>query len=389
MNSNDSDHSPLQINSKAQIKISWLEFDLAVQKGVLTLSQAHQLWSEWSQSCTSLSLGNQEAINFETLSNSKTEKAQFSMSHILYYFGGLLSIGAMSLFMTMAWDIFGPWGTAVLTSLYLYGVLKVAFHLKKQKLFIPAGIMGALAIVLVPLIVWSIQSALGLWPEDVSGHFKHYYQEINGKYLTLELSTLAAAVLMLWYLRLPFMVMPIAVTLWYLSMDITHFLTKQEVWGELNINISMLFGLSTCALALWTDLRCRQATDPENRQDFAYWLYLFGVMMFWTILGVKMIGSEWGKIGFTLINLLMMFGGVAIQRRVFTVFGSIGVVSYLGYLSSKIFTNAIIFTFVLTLLGFLSIAAGIWWQKNEKHINQQIAKWLPKALQSLTKDLPY
>lgn len=390
MNSNESDKSHTQLKAKVQFQISWIDLEMSVEKGVLTLSQAQSLWNDWSESRGSSSLPiHLENVNSEVQSHIKTEKPQFSMSHTLYYFGGLLSIGAMSLFMTMAWGIFGPWGTVVLAMLYLFGVLKVAVHFKKQKLFIPAGIMGALAIVLVPLIVWSFQSAIGLWPDDVSQHFKHYHEQINGKYLSLEISTLAAAVMMLWYLRLPFMVMPISVTLWYLSMDISHFLLKQTEWGEFGISLTLLFGLSTCAIAIWTDIRCRQAKDLVNRQDFSYWLYLIGALMFWTTLGVKMADTESGRISFTLINLLMMFGGVAIQRRVFTVLGSIGVISYLGYLSSKIFTNTIIFTFALTLLGFLSIAAGIWWQKNESLIQNHIVKRLPKALLPLTRSLPY
>lgn len=367
----------------ARVQLGWAELAHAVQQGVLAPQQAQRLWQDWAAPDSPLRT---DAIDRPPSSPAPrvTEAARFSFSHVLYYFGGMLAIGAMSLFMTMAWGMFGAWGSAVLTALYLFGAWKVATHFKHNRLFIPAGILGTLAVTLVPLLVWSVQVGLGLWPDGGSSQFGHYHQYINWRWMSLELSTLAAAAVMLWWLRLPFMVMPVAVTVWYLNMDVAHLLMQDHGWNwQFTRDVSLVFGLGTCALAIWVDLRSRLSSDAENRQDFAFWLYIFGALMFWSSLSLRSSGSEWGKAVYALINVVLVFWGAAIQRRVFTVFGGIGVALYLGYLSWNVFANAILFSFALTLMGFAIIAAGVWWQRNEDRIRRHLVQWLPTPLKPL------
>ena len=38
------------------------------------------------------------------------DRPRFSFTHVLYYFGGMLAIGAMSCSMTLGWQRFGDWG---------------------------------------------------------------------------------------------------------------------------------------------------------------------------------------------------------------------------------------------------------------------------------------
>ena len=62
--------------------------------------------------------------------------------------------------------------------------------------------------------------------------------------------TLAAGAAMLWRYRLPFLVLPVAVTLWYMSMDLTPFLSGMEDAGwELRRFVSLCFGLLMVLLA--------------------------------------------------------------------------------------------------------------------------------------------
>ena len=50
--------------------------------------------------------------------------------------------------------------------------------------------------------------------------------------------------------------------------------------------------------------------------------------------------SEIGKFVYFLINLGMLLFGVAIGRRVYTVFGALGITGYLGHLSYKVSRTA-------------------------------------------------
>lgn len=367
-----------------QVKLTWTDIEAAVRRGAIDPGQAHALWAEWADP------GNPRRVSRRDVDPVKmptVEQARFSFAHVLYYFGGLLAIGAMSLFMTLGWTMLGPWGGAALSALYFVGALKVATHLKNRELVIPAGIMATLAVCLVPLIVWSVQVGLGLWPQGAGEVFADYHKQINWRWLMLEFATLAAAVVMLRSYRLTFMVMPVAVTLWYLSMDLAHLLMQKEGFDwQFFRDFSFVFGLATCAVAVWVDLRTRVAAHYEDRQDFAFWLYIFGTLMFWGGMSLRDSGSEMGKAVYCLINVVLVFWGAAINRRVFTVFGGLGVAIYLGYLSSRVFQDSLAFSFALTVLGLGVVALGVWWQRHEAAIHAALAQWLPNGLKPLAEE---
>ena len=62
---------------------------------------------------------------------------------------------------------------------------------------------------------------------------------------------------------------------------------------------------------------------------------------------------------FCLLNLGALLLSVLLQRRVFAVFGAIGVFSYLVQLASTIFENSATLPFVLTAIGLLVVLLGV------------------------------
>lgn len=352
-----------------RVQLQQADLQAAVQDGLITAAQAQGLWSRWSPPGARAQA---PALN---------QGPRFSFTNVLYYFGGMVAIGAMTLFMTLGWQKFGDWGLSAIALAYLVACLKVADHLQGRHLATPAGILATLAVCLVPLLVWAVQSGLGLWPPGRGGDYRDYHVLIDWRWQTLEFATLAAGVVMLWRHRLPFMVMPIAVTVWYMSMDVAHALMQEHGFDwQLTRDVSLVFGIATCAVAMWVDARSRQAQEAEWRQDYAFWLYIFGALMFWGGLSLRDSGSEWGKLGYAAINVALVFWGAAIGRRVFTVLGALGVAGYLGYLSHRVFQDSLLFPFALTLLGLGVVALGIWWQRHEARINARLSGWLPAGL---------
>jgi hypothetical protein len=102
-------------------------------------------------------------------------------------------------------------------------------------------------------------------------------------------------------------------------------------------------------------------------RDYAFWLYLFGVLTFWSGLSLMDSGSEWGKLIYCGINVAMILVGAVLGRRVFAVFGGLGVAGYLGYLSYRVFKDSLIFPFALSAVGLAIIALGVLWQRREVH----------------------
>jgi len=171
--------------------------------------------------------------------------------------------------------------------------------------------------------------------------------------------------------------MPVAVTLWYMSMDIAVMLTGGEYDYEFRAFFSMWFGLLTIFLAFWVDVRSR------NTADYAFWLYLFGVIAFWSGLTMQRSDSELGKFMYFCINLGLIGFGAVLNRRVFVVFGALGCAGYFEHLASSIFEDSWLFPIALTVIGLLIVYLGVIWQSNEVMITTRVRKILPAELQEL------
>ncbi|APW43590.1 hypothetical protein [Rhodoferax saidenbachensis] len=366
--------NPLPTPTAPQV-VSLRQQDLqdAAHDGVITPAQAQSLWQRW------VVLDHQATV--PTQPGALASGPKFGFVNVLYYFGGLVAIGAMTLFMTLGFQAMGPTGLLLIGLAYLVACLKVADHFKARGLLVPAGILATLAVILSPLAVWCVQHLLGLWPPGGSDSYRAYHTIISWRWMTLEFATLATGVVMLWRYRLPFMVMPIAMTIWYMSMDVANGLMQQEGFDwEFSRDVSLVFGIATCCIAMWVDMRSRRAQEAEWRQDFAFWLYVLGAIMFWGGLSWRDSGSEIGKFVYALINIVMVLFGAAIGRRVFTIFGALGVAGYLGYLSHRVFEDSLLFPFALTLLGLAVVALGVWWQRHEPAINARLARFVPEGL---------
>lgn len=329
----------------------------ATDKGIVSDHQAEQLW--------------------QFLSERGKDTPGFHFTHILYYLGGLIAIGAMSLFMNLGWERFGGWGLLSIAFMYaIAGLSLTEYFLKRKHFLIPAGIMAAFVVVLTPLAVYGLQVALGWWP---AGHvYREYHTQIDWRWIFMELATLASAAVMLWRYRLPFLVMPLAVTLWYMSMDLTPLL-----FGEVDANwklrqlVSVWFGLLMCLLALWVDIRAR------HEKDFAFWLYLFGVMTFWGGLSMMHSDSELNKFIYLCINLMLIIVGATLSRRIFAVFGGLGTAGYVGHLAYDVFKDSMLFPFVLTIIGLGVMYLGVIWQRHEEAISNTLRGLLPMPMREL------
>jgi hypothetical protein len=165
-------------------------------------------------------------------------------------------------------------------------------------------------------------------------------------------------------------------------MDVASFLLQQQNvaydydW-ELRKFVSFYFGLAMTLLAFWVDLRSRFS------RDYAFWLYLFGVLTFWGGLSLMDSGSQWGKVAYCAINVAMILVGTVLGRRVFAVFGGLGVAFYLGDLSWHVFRDSLLFPFALSLVGLAIIALGVRWQRHEAQWAASLRRFVPGPLREL------
>lgn len=336
------------------------QLDEAVSRGIVTRSQADQLW---------------EMLEAPGPAAMPASGPRFTFTNVLYYLGGMIAIGAMTLFMTLGWETFGGWGLCFISLAYAAIALWGTRYLQRRDLPVPAGILSALAISLVPLAIYGVQTAIGLWPPGRP--YREYHQWVDWRWAVMEAATLVMGAFILLVYRLPFAMMPVAVTLWYMSMDFAPLLTggQDEDWKVRKL-VSIAFGLAMTAAGAALDGRTRR------RPDFGFWLWLFGVIAFWGGLTALDSGSEIGKLIYAAINAVMIFLGAIFARRILTVMGGLGLFGYLCHLSYRVFKDSIIFPFALTALGLGLVAAGIWWQKRESAISARFRGLLPAGLRA-------
>ena len=338
----------------------------AAQKGIINQEQAERLYG--------FIQGYGEGSQGSSASNSEPGRAsQFTLSTVLYYSGGLVAIGAMTLFMNLGWEMLGGWGIFFISLVYAAAGLYLAARFKTRGYAVPAAICATFTVAVTPLAVYGLQQAMGWWPDH--SVYRDYHHYIRWHWIYMELCTLAAGCAILWFFRYPFLLMPIAVTLWYMSMDVAVFMAGGHGDVQFRAVITLWFGLSVIAAALIVDVKSRHAGD------YAFWLYMAGVAAFWGGMMTRLSHGELERFLTLILNFFMILTGVALSRRVFMVFGAVGCAFYLGHLAWKVFRDSIIFPFALTFTGLFIIYLGILWPKNEMKIAHKISKVLPNAMQ--------
>jgi hypothetical protein len=300
---------------------------------------------------------------------------KFDVAHLLWYAGALIIITAMGLFSTLAFSQMG--GKALAITAFVYAAaFGVAGHYLwyRRDLRTPGGLLLAIAVSMAPLAVFGIQEALGWWGQlDDPGAYQGFY----ANWIFMEVAAIVAAAVALRYYPFPFIVSIVAVALWLMSMDLTSWIAGTEYadW-ERQRGLSVWFGGAVLAVAYIVDQRQRTG-------DFAFWLYLFGLMAFWGAITASASGSHFAKALYCAMNIGFLFLSVFLNRRVFAVFGVMGVSIYLGNLASQVFRDSLMVPFALSLIGVAVIAAGLYYHRNQAAISGWLDAHLSPAVKRL------
>jgi hypothetical protein len=304
---------------------------------------------------------------------------RFDMAHLLWYAGALIVIGAMGLFSTLAFSQMGGQALAITAVVYAAVFWAGGHYLWHSKsLTTPGGLLIAIAVSMAPLAVYGIQNEFGWWGQfGQPGSYQGFYVWIKGSWIFMEVAAIIAAVLALRTYRFPFIVSIIAVALWFMSMDLAPWIaqTAHADW-ETQRRVSIGFGAAMLAVAY--------ATDRTQRSgDFAFWLYLFGLLAFWGGITATSGGTVFQKALYCALNVGLLFGSVFLARRVFAVFGVIGIALYLGDLANHVFKDSLLFPFALSLIGVAVIAAGLLYYRNQGRLAAWFEANLPEGVKRL------
>jgi hypothetical protein len=338
------------------MKIIKKDLSDAVDNKIISHNQADDLWGYF------------ESENLNT--------PLFNFTNLLYYFGGFLAIGAMTLFMNMGWHSFGGFGIFWISLFYFIMGIKVTDLLINRSLAIPAGITSAFCVAITPLAIFGLQIGFGLFPENKEYH--DYYKYVEWRWIYMELGALLMGSILTYKYKLPFLLMPVAVTLWFLSMDLTDMIMHSSDYNfELKQKITAVFGALMVLLAFTVD------SKTKSEKDFAYWLYIFGAITLAAGMTLMKSESEISNLIYFCFNLLLMFIGISLVRGIFVIFGSLGSIYYIGHLSHRLFDDSALFPLILTITGGFIIYLGVLWQRHKSKVLNKLHNKLPFNIQEI------
>jgi hypothetical protein len=309
--------------------------------------------------------------------------AQFNLTHVLWYGGALIIMTAMGIFSTTAFSLMGGWGLFATGAAYAVGLWLIGRHLWQARgLRVPGGLLIAASVSMVPMMIYGVQDALDLWryAQGEPGSYHDFFPYVHGSWLYMEIGTLLAAVVALRFYKVPFLLLVAGVALWFMSMDLAMWFTaKPDDFGDLETRrlVSLIFGLVVIAAAWAIDL-----ARPRG-PDLAFWLHIFGALTFWGALTASPDSTALLRFVYFLINLALIGLALFLDRRVYAVFGAIGVAFYLGYLAYDVFPDMIMFSFALSAIGLGVIGLGLWLNRHYAALSAAIDANTPAPLRGL------
>jgi hypothetical protein len=316
---------------------------------------------------------------------SETSAPRFDLTHMLWYVGALITIGSMGLFTNDAFNRMGGWALTACGLVYATIAFIGGHYLwTKRSLLIPGGLLIAVAVSMVPMIVYGIQDAMDLWKyaQGDPGQYRNLFPYIHGSWIYIEIATVAAAAIAAYFYRFPFILVIAAVALWFFSMDIAiWFLRSPDNGYDFDFStrrmVSIVVGLAIIIVSWAMDLK------RKGGADMAFWLHIAGAAAFWGGLTLSDGGTELEKFAYLMINIGLLALSLFLDRKIYAVFGGLGVATYLGQLAFNTFKDMILFSFALSAIGLLIIFLGVLLHRNRGKLVKAMDDRLPDVLKPL------
>jgi hypothetical protein len=298
-----------------------------------------------------------------------------NLTNLLYYGGGLLVLIAYSIFLGLTWD--GMNGAARIAisgvSMLLFAVA-AQLLLRDERFRLPGELLQVVAVGIIPLFVFALLDAAGIWPHDPSRYSNQYYYqpasnalrrqyEIDLTWARMGLAgaTMAGAVLAFRLSRSPFVLIAVIASVISLALDASIQVQGGHLvytWHTPQALIVAGMGVAVLAAAV--------ALRGQTERDYSLWLYIAGLaalgvgLAFVTFPGGAAAG--WGALW--MIAALSVLGlSIPLQQRLFAAAGLAAIFAYLAKLVFDVFNSDATAALAMALLGLIVLGSGLLYQR--------------------------
>jgi hypothetical protein len=333
--------------SKSEGKFSVADLKKWVQEGLISPDQETNIRTYIESSGT---------VEEQSL-NMPEQRKGLNFISLAYYFGSFMILLAYTIFMGLEWETMGFPAQIGVSSGTIAVLWVMGFLLRKSGFEVAGGLLIFAGTGIVPLLITTIQRALGLWP-DRNFAYQDFYRVVAQTWIPLELISIAITLIVIWRVRFPLLTLLIAFWMWFLSMDLTRLITQSDSWSwsDAEQMVSAVMGAGMLILGIFLQRRAKQ--------DYSPWFYLFGhiiIVGFFSSLAVDREGIL-GLVYFA-VYLSFVAASVWLQRRVFLVFGALGCYGYLSYLAFQVFDGEMGFVYALAGIGLMIVLSAVGYQK--------------------------
>jgi hypothetical protein len=337
--------------------------DEAVARGILSLQQRNEV----------LTLAGEpddrpRGLTGEFLAWAREAPRGFNAITIAYGVGALAVVFALIWFLADRWNALGPAGVLIVAVVYA-GVFGAAARVFTRERFPTAhGVAVLLVVITTPLIMWATLRVTGIWSDDFQaacGLRDAPFWDCRSRALVLAATTLAAALAAMRRLRFGPLMIPgaaaLAVVLSQLALEASRGDGGRELLGW-----SMLFSASMLATIGYEIDRRR------GREDYGGWVHIAAAVCA-TIALASLFRSEQSARHLVLpMSLAAMTASLFLRRIVWLLFGLGALFSYLTWLATEVFENAVAFPVILAAVGIAVILVTVWVQRTYPRIAARV-----------------
>jgi hypothetical protein len=320
------------------------------------------------------------------MAGSRESPRGFTWITIAYYLGALTVMFAFGWFLIDRWRALGAVGILVVTSIYTALFVVTGEYLRREGYRVAGALVTGLAVGMVPLVVWSIQKSLGLWPDGSRRPSDPFDMLVPGSgvarltlnMVVIDIATIIASVVAFRRLRFGFLLAPGAIAAAFLPRLLVETALDETLGRNAEAWLFAATGVGLLTLAFAIDRRDRR------RADFAYWPYLVGVIV--SLVSIAQLWERYASIRHVvpIVGLLLIVASLTLRRLIFLAFGGVLIYAYLAWLAFDLFRSSTLFPIILATLGLSIILAAVWVQRTYPRVVSRVnaglsdpRPWLP------------
>lgn len=297
------------------------------------------------------------------LKNESTPKRSIALFNTIYSLGALIIFCALLWLLWKGQDLYGDTCLLFISSVYACTFYVIGIYLWKKK---NDSFLSKIALFLslcnIPLVTYAFQSVIGCRPGNPLANYESFYRYIQDSWIFIGLSTIAFTLVTIKKTGFGLLSTILYMVLWYFASDLAPLfvmlfsndkahLLKYDTFESVRIGMSILCSLLILATAY--------RYDRKKMEDFSFWGYIFGVSIFSISIATINYDTEWGYSIYCFLNILLIILSSVLNRKVFAVWGVLGVLYYLAGLFVRYFYISMMFPLILSFAGILVVTLGI------------------------------